>query len=58
LDPPEVTARSNRPDLKKRKTRSFGNRKGYRIVEIHADNKMSTYQYDAENAKVMNQYTL
>lgn len=37
---------------------SFGNRKGYRIVEIYAGNKMSTYQYDAESAKIMNRHSL
>ena len=37
---------------------SFGNRKGYRIVEIRADSKMSTYQYDAENGRIMNQHSL
>ena len=36
---------------------SFGNRKGYRIVEIHADDKMSTHQCDAENAKITNTHT-
>ena len=37
---------------------SFGNRKGYRIVEIYAGNKISTYQYDAENARIMNRHSL
>ncbi|MHC4504869.1 MAG: metallophosphoesterase family protein, partial [Planctomycetota bacterium] len=37
---------------------SFGNRKGYRIVEIDARNGMSTYQYDAENARIMNRHSL
>jgi 3',5'-cyclic AMP phosphodiesterase CpdA len=36
---------------------SFGNRKGYRIVEIHGDDKMSTHQCDAENAKITNTHT-
>jgi 3',5'-cyclic-AMP phosphodiesterase len=37
---------------------SFGNRKGYRIVEIYADGKMSTHQIEGENGKVMNTHTL
>ncbi|MHC4248343.1 MAG: metallophosphoesterase family protein [Planctomycetota bacterium] len=37
---------------------SFGNRKGYRIVEVHAGGKISTYQLDAESGKVMNSHSL
>ncbi|MDP6637379.1 MAG: metallophosphoesterase [Phycisphaerae bacterium] len=37
---------------------SFGNRKGYRIVEIHAGDKMRTYQVEGENGKVMNTHAL
>jgi 3',5'-cyclic AMP phosphodiesterase CpdA len=33
---------------------SFGNRKGYRIVEVHAGGRVVTHQYDVENDKVMN----
>ncbi len=33
---------------------SFGNRKGYRIVEVYADNKMSTRQIEGATGKVMN----
>ncbi len=37
---------------------TFGNRKGYRIVEIRTGEKIVTYQYDAENARVMNRHTV
>ncbi|MBT3199416.1 MAG: hypothetical protein HN350_05825 [Phycisphaerales bacterium] len=37
---------------------SFGNRKGYRIVEIYAGGKMSTYQREGATGKVMNTHTL
>ena len=33
---------------------SFGNRKGYRIVEVYAGDKMSTCQIEGATGKVMN----
>ena len=33
---------------------SWGARKGYRIVEIYDDNRMITYQWNAEDKKVAN----
>jgi len=37
---------------------SFGNKKGYRIVEIYAGDKISTYQCEGETRKIMNTHTL
>ena len=37
---------------------SFGNRIGYRIVEMHADKSMTTYQYDMQDAVIVNQHSL
>jgi predicted phosphodiesterase len=37
---------------------SFGNKRGYRIVEIAADGAMCTYQYNGEDGVVMNQHAL
>ncbi|MDP6526478.1 MAG: metallophosphoesterase [Kiritimatiellia bacterium] len=34
---------------------SFGNKKGYRIVEIDAKNAVTTYQYNMEQSVIMNQ---
>ena len=37
---------------------SFGNRIGYRIVEIQADKSIATYQYNMQDSIVMNQHSL
>jgi 3',5'-cyclic AMP phosphodiesterase CpdA len=37
---------------------SFGNRMGYRIVEVHSDKSMTTYQYNMEDSVIMNKHTL
>ena len=37
---------------------SWGAKKGYRIVEIYDDNRMTTYQWNAEDGKILNQDTL
>lgn len=37
---------------------SFGNRIGYRIVEMHTDRSMVTYQYDMQDAVIVNKHAL
>ena len=34
---------------------SWGAKKGYRVVEIYDDNRMFTYQWNAEDGKILNQ---
>ncbi|NIL96726.1 MAG: hypothetical protein GTO62_06195, partial [Planctomycetales bacterium] len=35
---------------------SWGNKIGYRIVEVQADQSMITYQYDMQDSVRMNQF--
>jgi len=37
---------------------SWGNKKGYRIVEIYSDGSMKTFQYDAEDNAIINIHAL
>lgn len=37
---------------------SWGNKKGYRVVEIYSDGSMKTFQYNAEDDTIMNAHNL
>lgn len=37
---------------------SFGNKKGYRVVEIDSDKSITTYQYNMQDSVIMNQHSL
>ena len=37
---------------------SWGNKKGYRVVEIYSDGSVKTFQYNAEDDMIMNTHDL